>query len=137
MGSYEEAASGQDKPPLTDLEGDNPPEAWTAEQARQALGAAMEANQATMQRLHSQGLPIDTLTMLKMRLDFVTEFLLSKVSPQDHFNFAMNWEQRVASVLEGAEQAARMNRLALPPGVVLQDSNGNPPMPGQTQIPLS
>lgn len=111
--------------PVTDMAGDNPPQTWTAEQARQALGAAMEANQTTMNRLAAEGHTIDGAVMLKMRLDFLTEFVLQSGGPQVQFNFAMNWEQFLAGVLEQAEQNARMNRLALPPGTV---------MPGQTSI---
>jgi hypothetical protein len=111
--------------PLTDMAGANPPETWTAEQARQALQAAMEANQATMNRLGADGHAIDGAVMLKMRLDFLTEFIMAQVPPQAQFNFSMNWETFLAGVLEHAETEVRKSRLALPPGV----------MPGQLEIP--
>lgn len=117
--------SGQDGQRLTDMAGDNPPKVWTMEEARQALEAAMQHNQDTMNRLASQGHQIDGAVMLKMRLDFVTEFLLQQAGPEVQFNFAMNWEQRLADVLEHAEQAARRNTLSLPPGVQ---------MPGQMSV---
>lgn len=124
-----------DEKPLTDMAGDNPPVTWTEEEARQNLQAAMEANQATMNRLHAEGTPVDPFVMLKMRLDFVTNFLLAQAPPTVQFNFAMNWEAFLAKVLEDAETEARKARLAVPPGTVLNDSNGNPPLPGQLQIP--
>jgi hypothetical protein len=103
---------------LTDLGGDNPPESWSAEAARQEHQALMEANQALLDGLALEGFAIDNLTMLKMRVDYLTQFLVGG-DEERVYTFGIGWEKFLAKVLDGADQQVRMAKLSLPPGVQL------------------
>jgi hypothetical protein len=99
---------------LTDLSGGNPPEQWSAEQARQEHQDLQESNQQILNNLALEGVGIDTLTMLKMRLDYVTQFLVGD-DEQQVLTFATGWERFLAKVLDGAEQQVRMAKLQVVP----------------------
>lgn len=100
---------------LTDLGGVNPPTAWSENQARQDLEALQKSNQDILNSLAREGVGIDGFTMLKMRLDYVTDFLVGDDLERIH-EFAMGWESFLAKVLEGAESKVAQAKLAVMPG---------------------
>ena len=117
-------ADGSERRPTTDMEGDNPPEAWAAHQAHQGHEALQKSNQETMRNLQRDGFAIDVLTMLKMRLDFVTDALVG-TDEESQLRFGIGWEEFLHDVLSGAEAEARKAALTA----------GQRQMPGQLILP--
>ena len=100
------------------------PEAWAAHQTHQDLEALQKSNQETMQNLQRDGFAIDVLTMLKMRLDFVTDYIVG-TDEEAQLRFGIGWEQFLGDVLSGAEAEARKAALLA----------GQREMPGQLILP--
>lgn len=73
-------------------------------------------NERLMAELAREGGGLDFLGMLKMRLDYVTDFLVGD-DPQRQIEFAMGWERMLSNVLTSISR-----------------KNSPEPMPGQLRL---
>lgn len=86
----------------TDIDGKNPPKTWTKEQADQTYQALADQNAATLESITNSGNHLDPMTMLKLRLDFVTEWLMP-IDQKTQYDFAIAWERFVETILTQAQ----------------------------------
>lgn len=75
-----------------------------------------QENERLMAEIGREGVALDVLSMLKMRLDYVTDFLVGDDEARQ-IEFAMGWEQALNEALtEASRQIARAKLTAEVPG---------------------
>lgn len=73
-------------------------------------------NEHLMAEIGREGISLDIISMLKMRLDYVTDFLVGD-DEQRQIDFAMGWEQTLNEALvEAAGQIAKAKLTVPMPG---------------------
>lgn len=70
-------------------------------------------NERLMAEVGREGVGLDYMSMLKMRLDYVTDFLLGD-DEQRQIDFAMGWEQMLHGALTDAQSQIARAKLAVP-----------------------
>lgn len=75
-----------------------------------------QENERLMAEIGREGIALDVISMLKMRLDYVTDFLVGDDEDRQ-IEFAMGWERALNEALtEASSQIARAKLTAEVPG---------------------
>ena len=77
------------------------------------IEALAAQNQRLMKDLSTHGVSLDVLSMLKMRLDYVTDFVLGG-DPERSLQFGLGWETALNEALTGAQAEVTKARLHVP-----------------------